>query len=448
MLPVSKRRWIVFAIFFFFMLLHQTDKLLIGPLTSDIMATFGINEAQMGVIFSGAVIVGAICYPLWGYLYDRYSRARLLSLAAFIWGATTWISAIAPTYPLFMASRASTGIDDSSYPGLYSLIADYFPPRTRGKIYGFLEITMPIGYMLGMILALVLGGALGWRMIFYITGSLGIVLAAVIFFTVREPARGGSEPELAGVEGTAHYHFSWQEAKGLFRKPSLIPLFIQGFFGVFPWQVITFWFFRYLQVERGYSENEVLMTMVFAVLVLAAGYPIGGALGDWLFKRTLRGRLIVSAIGVITGAVLLWITLNIPLENKGLFMVMLAVTALFIPFAGPNVLSTVYDVTLPEVRATANAIQNFIEQGGSALAPTLAGIIAVNSSLRDAILIICLSTWALCFIFFLSAIYLAPKDIQKLREQLRERAAMAQTRAGVTGTEKAQVASPIASAKG
>lgn len=51
------------------------------------------------------------------YLYDRYTRPKLLAAAAFIWGATTWLSAVAPTYPAFLATRASTGIDDSSYPG-------------------------------------------------------------------------------------------------------------------------------------------------------------------------------------------------------------------------------------------------------------------------------------------------------------------------------------------
>ncbi|HEX2979641.1 MAG TPA: MFS transporter [Anaerolineaceae bacterium] len=419
----SKNRWSVVVIFFIFMLLHQSDKLLISPLTTPIMNTFGIDEAQMGFIFSGAVIVGAICYPLWGYLFDRYGRAKLLALASFIWGATTWLSAIAPTFPLFVASRASTGIDDSSYPGLYSLIADYFPPKTRGKIYGFLQITSPIGYMVGMVLALTMAGALGWRSVFYLTGSLGIVLAVVIFFGVKEAPRGGMEPELAGVNAS-HYHFSWKEARELFKKPSLMLLFAQGFFGVFPWQVITFWFFRYLETERGYNSNEVMITMVLAVGVLAAGYPIGGAIGDWLYKRNLRGRLYVSAFGVIAGAAMLWVTLSVPYENHTLFIILLSITALFIPFAAPNVLSTVYDVTVPEIRSTANAIQNFIEQGGSALAPTLAGLIAVNSSLENAILILCISAWVLCFLFFLGTIYLAPRDIKAMRAQLQARAEM------------------------
>jgi MFS transporter, Spinster family, sphingosine-1-phosphate transporter len=132
MAPRSRYRWFVVAVFFLFMLLHQADKLLIGPLTTPIMETFGIDEVQMGAVFSAALLVGALLYPIWGYLYDRFARAPLLALASLIWGSTTWLSAIAPTYPLFLASRASTGIDDSSYPGLYSLISDYFGPQVRG----------------------------------------------------------------------------------------------------------------------------------------------------------------------------------------------------------------------------------------------------------------------------------------------------------------------------
>ena len=423
----SNYRWFVVAVFFIFMLLHQADKLLIGPLTTPIMDTFHIDEVKMGLLSSGAVLVGAIFYPLWGYLYDRYARAKLLALAAFIWGSTTWISAIAPTYSIFMVTRASTGIDDSSYPGLYSLVADYFPPRVRGKVYGLLELTAPIGYLTGMLLALLLGNVIGWRSVFYITGSLGILMAAVIFFGVKDVPRGGSEPEMDGIEQVGQYRFSWGVAKDLLKKRSLLLLFAQGFFGVFPWQVITFWFFRYLEKERNYDSNQVLITMVIAVLILAAGYPIGGAIGDSLFKRTPKGRLIVSAVGVILGAIFLLITMNVPTENKVLFVGMLSLTALFMPFAAPNVLSTVYDITLPEVRSTANALQSFIEQGGSAVAPTLAGIIAVNSSLKDAILIICVSTWVLCFIFFLFAIRLVPKDIQVLRTQMQERAEIEQS---------------------
>ncbi|MBI4928880.1 MAG: MFS transporter [Anaerolineae bacterium] len=415
-------RWFVFATFFFFMLLHQSDKLLIGPLTSQIMATFHIDEVQMGAVTTGALIVGGICYPLWGYLYDRYARSKLLALASLLWGATTWLNAIAPTYKAFVITRASTGIDDSSYPGIFSLVSDYFEPKIRGKVYGLLEISQPLGYMMGMLLAMLLGGIVGWQGVFFITGSLGIVLSAVIFFGVKEPTRGQSEPELQNVEHIAAHNFNWKTALALLKKPSLRLLYLQGFFGVFPWTVITYWFFRYLETERNYSADAVFFTMVFAVIVLAAGYPLGGAIGDWLFKKTPRGRLIVATTGVIMGAILLWITLSIPNERQVLFAVMLGLTAIFIPMAGPNVASTVFDITLPEVRSTSMSIQNLIETIGSALAPLLAGIIAVNFSLGAAILILCTAAWAVCFLAFLGATYHIPKDIALLRAQLKARA--------------------------
>ncbi len=418
----SRYRWFVVAVFFAFMLLHQADKLLISPLTTPIMEAFGINEAQMGAVFTGALTVGAILYPLWGYLYDRYTRSKLLALASFLWGSTTWLSAIAPTYPSFLLTRASTGIDDSSYPGLYSLVSDYFGPAVRGKIYGLLQVAQPLGYMLGMILAMSLRDTLGWRGVFYLTGSLGIVLSAIIFFRVRDVPRGRSEPELAELEEIGVHRFDWKIARGLFRKRSLLLLFVQGFFGVFPWNVITYWFFRYLETERGYSSDAVLLTMVVAVLVLAFGYFAGGAVGDFFFKRTRRGRALVAATAVLLGAILLYFTMNVPLENQALFLIMLSLTALFIPFSSPNVISTVYDVTLPEVRSTAVAVQYFIESAGAATAPFLAGLIAVRSSLHDAILIVCEITWVLCAFFLVMVAYLVPHDIEALRQAMRERA--------------------------
>ena len=415
-------RWFVVAIFFVFMLLHQADKLLIGPLTTPIMEYFKISRTQMGLVNTGALIVGALSYPLWGYLYDRFSRAKLLALASFLWGATTWLGAIAPTYPTFLVARATTGIDDSSYPGLYSLISDYFLPNVRGKIYGLLELSMPIGYLIGMVLGLFLGGSIGWRGVFYITGALGIVMAGVIFFGVREPPRGQGEPELAELEHISTYRFNWETARGLFQKRTLRILFVQGFFGVFPWNVITYWFFNYLETERGYSQNAVFITMVLAVLVLAAGYPLGGALGDYFFKRSPRGRALVAMTGVLSGAVMLTITLAVPNENQILFAALLALTAIFIPFAAPNVVATVYDVTLPEVRSTALSVQYFIESSGAALAPGIAGLIADQTSLKSAFLLICVTTWILCGIFFALVARFVPKDVHTLRSQMHQRA--------------------------
>lgn len=415
-------RWFVVVVFFLFMLLHQSDKLLIGPLTPNIIREFGVTKTQMGAVTTGALAIGTVLYPLWGYLYDRYARSKLLALASFLWGATTWLSAVVRTYPAFLATRASTGIDDSSYPGLYSLVADYFGPKLRGKVYGILQLTQPIGYLVGMVMALMLAPMIGWRSVFYITASLGIVLAAVIFFGVKEMPRGQAEPELQDLEEIGQYRFSMEEVKTILQKRTMWFVFLQGFAGVFPWNVITYWFFTYLAEERGYDENSILFTMAPIILVLASGYFVGGALGDWLFKRTFKGRIIVSIVGVLMGALFLFLALQSPLEARTLFFVFMLLTAIFMPFSSPNVISTVQDITPPEVRSSAIAIEYFIENSGAALAPLLAGIIADAADLHTAILSICITAWLLCSLFYVGALFFVDDDIRSLKATLRQRA--------------------------
>lgn len=414
----------VVLIFFLFMLLHQVDKLLIGPLTPNIIEDFKITKTKMGAVTSGALLIGTIFYPLWGYLYDRYSRAKLLSIASLLWGATTWLSAVVRSYLPFVATRATTGIDDSAYPGLYSLISDYFSPTQRGKIYGLLQLSQPLGYLGGMILALMVTPILGWdwRTVFIATGSLGILLSGVIFFFVKDQPRGISEPGMENLPETGQYKFSLEAFRDVLKKKTMWFIFIQGFAGIFPWNVITYWFFTYLATERGYNDNEVLMLMAPVILILAAGYFIGGWIGDFLFRYTKKGRIIISSAGVLLGAIFLYLAINTPYDQKDTFFLYMSLTAIFMPLSSPNVISTVFDITLPEVRSTAQSVEYFIENIGAASAPLLAGIIADASSLENAILSICITAWLLCFVFYILVGFFIDKDIDSLREKLAERA--------------------------
>ncbi len=419
----SRYRWFVVVIFFLFMLLHQTDKLMIGSMQLPISETFGLDDFKWGLINSGSLIVATILYPVWGYLYDRFARDKLLALAAFIWGATTWLSAIVHTYTQFLITRGSTGIDDSSYPGLYSLIADYFGPTLRGKIYGVLQLAQPLGYLLGMILALMVAPLIGgWRQIFYLTGSTGLIIAVIIFFGVKDLPRGKAEPEFEGMAEIGQFRFSWTEAKEIFKKKTMWFVFLQGFAGVFPWNVITYFFFGYLMRERGYDNSTVLTTMAPVILVLSAGYFVGGALGDWLFTHTHKGRIIISSAGVLLGAIFLALALKTPVAAQSTFFIWMILTALFMPFSSANVIATVYDITVPEVRSTAQAVEYFIENSGAALAPVLTGALAVNLGLGQAILIICTSTWLLCFAIYIGALFTIDGDIHTLRTQMADRA--------------------------
>jgi len=417
-------RWFVVGVFFFFMLLHQTDKLMIGSLQVQISEAFGLDEFRWGLVNSGALAVATVLYPLWGYLYDRYARAKLLALASFIWGATTWLNAIVRTYTGFLITRASTGIDDSSYPGIFTLVADYFGPNLRGKVYGILQLAQPLGFLIGLILGQIVAPMIGgWRSVFYITGALGLVVALLIYFGVKEMPRGKAEPEFENMPEMATFRFSWAEAGEIFKKRTMWFIFLQGFAGVFPWNVIIFFFFGYLETERGYDPNQIIATMAPVILILAAGYFVGGFLGDLLFKRTKKGRIIISSAGVLLGAIFLFLAMTTPLDQPNRFFVLMCLTAIFMPLSSANVIATVYDVTVPEVRSTAQAIEYFIENSGAVTAPALTGAIIVATQDKTfSILAICVTAWLLSFVFYLGALFTIDKDTGDLRMQMAQRA--------------------------
>ncbi len=258
---------------------------------------------------------------------------------------------------------------------------------------------------------------------FYITGSLGIVIALFIYFGVKDMPRGKAEPEFENMPEMATFRFSWAEAKQIFKKRTMWFVFLQGFAGVFPWNVITFFFFGYLETERGYDANGIIATMAPVILILAAGYFIGGYLGDLLFKRTRKGRILIASAGVLFGAIFLYFAMTTPLDQPSRFFLLMCLTAIFLPLSSPNVIATVQDVTVPEVRSTAQAIEYFIENSGAVAAPALTGALIVATGDKTfSIIAICITAWLLCFLFYLGALFTIEKDTTQLRNQMAQRA--------------------------
>ncbi len=402
--------WVVLVVFFLFALLHQADRFLIGPLTSKIMQDFSINEAQMGLSVSSAIVVAGILYPIWGYISDRYNRAKLAALSSFLWGTTTWLSAIVRSYGAFVFTRASTGIDDAAYPGIYSLISDYFSPKFRSRVFSVMKTTYSLGFVLGAVFATTIGVKYGWRNVFYITGGFGILFSVLILLAVRDVPRGLSEHVQSPERMTL------ARIKEIMGKKTLLALYFQGFFAVFPTNIITFWLFRYLEVERGLSGSSLVLVTACAVASIGVGIPVAGLLGDKMFAKESSGRLKVGFLTAV-GSVFLVAAIAMPAGFKSTFLLLISVGSFFSSFASPNVAAAISDVSDPGIRSSALAIQSFVETLGSAVSPAIAGVIAYKTSLTFTFIsVLSISTvfWA---IFFLIAIKNIKEDLRK-RPQL------------------------------
>jgi hypothetical protein len=82
-------------------------------------------------------------------------------------------------------------------------------------------------------------------------------------------------------------------------------------------------------------------------------------------------------VGVLLGAIFLFAAMTTPVEKPDQFFILMCLTAVFMPLSSANVIATVYDVTVPEVRSTAQAIEYFVENSGAVTAPALTGAIIV-----------------------------------------------------------------------
>ena len=194
------------------------------------------------------------------------------------------LSASAANYVMFVITRASTGIDDTAYPGVESIVSDYFSPRVRSKAYGFLKLAPPLGSLLALILSMTLVRQIGWRNIYYITGSAGIILALMTFFVVKDPPRGNAEPELANLDQPSVFKFNWKEQKR-YNKTYHEFLIGQWFLWRFPLDGLDFLDLPVSWNRANFSTNETLILMASVILVMSIGYMVSGALADLMLRK-------------------------------------------------------------------------------------------------------------------------------------------------------------------
>jgi MFS transporter, Spinster family, sphingosine-1-phosphate transporter len=223
------------------------------------------------------IFLGIIFFVLWGFLYDRHNRKKLLAVAAFLFGTTSVLLGIAPTYATFAFSFTAINISRASQPGIFALIGDYFSPKLRGRIIGLFLSTQPLALALVLFLVPFIEPALSFRYIYLLLGAVGFLFALMIFFWLGEPKRGANEPALVQIRMTGVYLFDWENAKGFFRSPCMLYIYAISFFAIFPWSVNLFWMHRYL--TQVWDLPELTINLSF----LPANINAGG----WVFLRRL-----------------------------------------------------------------------------------------------------------------------------------------------------------------
>lgn len=153
--------------------------LAVGFTAASIAASFGLSvlEAlQTGTLFFLGMLIGA---ALFGRLADRYGRRRILLLTVTCDAVFGLLSVFAPDFALLLVLRFLTGMAvGGTLPVDYAMMAEFLPPRNRGRWLVLLEGFWAIGTIVVAIAAWVtseLATPDAWRWIFLVTALPALI---------------------------------------------------------------------------------------------------------------------------------------------------------------------------------------------------------------------------------------------------------------------------------
>jgi MFS transporter, Spinster family, sphingosine-1-phosphate transporter len=359
-------------------LLNYVDRSVLFAVQPLVQAEFHLSNTQLGYLTSAFLGFYMIAAPFTGPLADRFSRKRIIVGGAIFWSALTLLSAVTHTYWELLVRHTLVGIGEATFVTIApTFVADLFPEKIRGRIFGIFYLAIPVGTAAGYLLGGTLGATHGWRFPFYIAAFPGFLLAFLISF-LPEPPRGQFDsvketPERASIKGLWHNPAFWTVTLGMAA-------------GTFSLGGIQVWMPTFLSQARGYSlasANKMFGLIVVVDGILASLF--GGWLGDRLLPRMKGAYYFVSAVSMGLGVPVMIVALF----NPGPLMLPAIAFAAFLLLVNTSPLNTalVNAVGAP-IRATAIAVNIFLfHLFGDVPSPTMMGYVADKHSLQAAFIL-------------------------------------------------------------
>jgi MFS family permease len=393
-----------------------------------VRATLGLSYAQLGYIDSIRVIFQTFSGPFWGMLADRYNRKWILVIGTGVWGLWTSLCGLATDYWQLLILRVIACIGlGCLYPAAFSLLADSFGPKQRGRAMGTISAIGMFGIVAG---ALAFGEVIGvseegWRLGFIGLGLTSILSGLVIALLVKEPVRGAAEPELEAViteAEAARFRFRMVDVKELLGVKTVLVNFLQGIFMLTTINALATFYVTWLVDDRGFSEADAPLFFGGVVISLALGNLAGGLVGDWAYNRSPKyGRALISQVSIGIALPAMWYLFTRATTTLEI-VVCSVIAGFFLDWTRRGAMQPmVQSAVRPELRSTAMALTEFVNGAFASVVIILFGNFADQYGLSRTLLILTSGFWALAFLVTPLYYVVFPKDAQRLHDQMLER---------------------------
>src|SRR5262249_1356549 len=292
-------------------LFNYIDRQVLAALEPDIRATFfaasDVNAmTKTGLLGDAFFVTYMVSAPILGLLADRFSRWIIIGSAVILWSLASGGSGLAATFAILFATRICVGIGEGGYgPAAPTILSDFFPIETRGRIMAIFYTAIPVGSALGYVIGGLIGAHLGWRWAFYLVTPPGFLLGLLCFWQ-RDPRRAADDRVQKSPRRSIRDYLN------LFRTRSYLINCVAQTLMTFVLGGLGFWLPAYLRF-RGQSSD--VGVPIFGAITVVAGLVstlLGGVIADRLRSRFAGSYFWVSGIGMLIACPIFIVSLYMP----------------------------------------------------------------------------------------------------------------------------------------
>jgi MFS transporter, Spinster family, sphingosine-1-phosphate transporter len=384
---------------------NYIDRYILPGVQEQIKHEFHLSDEHIGTLTFWFMIAYMFTSPITGWLGDRFPRKPMIVIAALFWSGINFLTATVHSYDSLNIRHAALGVGEASF-GIFApaLLADFYPEDQRNRVMTIFNVAIPVGAALGYLIGGTVGEHFGWRMSFIVSAVPGVIIALLIAFFMKEPARGASQLDKAKLEkGTV---------LSLLKNKAYLSS-ILGYAAVtFSLGGISWWMPSFLQRVDGRSQSSAAYIMGAITVVTGLGGTItGGAIAQRWSRTNSRALYLVpalsSALAVPPSLLCFFGPHSLTLYGLG--------AAIFLIFLGTGpVNAATLNAVRPEVRATAMAGQLFIIHAlGDAISPRIIGAVSDRSNLSIGLGSTLITMLLAAVIFFIGSRYAPPLLTQR-----------------------------------
>jgi MFS transporter, ACS family, glucarate transporter len=380
-------RWLLIGWMFAISAIAYLDRVNISIAGHSIQQEFGLDNVQLGWVFSAFVLGYALSQAPGGRLADRFGPRRVLALGTVWWAVFTALTGLVPSSVgnsllLLLAVRFLLGIGEAVvYPASNRLVASWIPSSERGLANGLIFAGVGAGAGITPPLITYILLHYGWRFSFWVSAVIGLVAGGFWFLLARD--RPEQHPWVNRDEAAyiaAGLSKSAPEAQALtwgviFKSRDVRALSLSYFCYGYVAYIFFTWFFLYLSTVRGLDLKSSSYYGMLPFLAMAVCSPAGGWIGDRILERHGKraGRCGIAVAGLALAAVFL--VLGIEARDARLASIVLAGGAGALYLSQSSFWAVTADLAGGGA-GTVSGVMNMCNQIGGAVTASLTPVLA------------------------------------------------------------------------